>query len=113
MLAAAHQRVILEDWNRTAVAYPAGQCIQQLIEEQAARTPEALALVFAGQALSYAELNARANQWAHRLQELGIGPDVRVGWGRALADWHPAFWRCSRLGCLCPLDPESRRSPEL
>jgi len=108
LLAAADERVILEDWNRSAVAYPAGQCIQQLIEEQAARTPEALALVFAEQALSYAELNARANQWAHRLMELGVGPDVLVGVAleRSLDMVIGLLAVLKAGGAYVPLDPE-------
>ncbi|WP_189386288.1 condensation domain-containing protein, partial [Pseudomonas brenneri] len=108
LLAAAHERVILEDWNRTAAAYPAGQCIQQLIEEQAARTPEAVALVFAGQQLSYAELNARANQWAHRLLELGVGPDVLVGVAveRSLEMVIGLLAVLKAGGAYVPLDPE-------
>jgi amino acid adenylation domain-containing protein/non-ribosomal peptide synthase protein (TIGR01720 family) len=70
---------VLHDWNRSQVEYPADACIQQLIEEQAARTPDSVALVFAETQLTYAELNVRANQWAHRLIELGVGPDVLVG----------------------------------
>ncbi|WJM89444.1 non-ribosomal peptide synthase/polyketide synthase [Pseudomonas brenneri] len=108
LLATAHERVILEDWNRTAAAYPAGQCIQQLIEEQAARTPEAVALVFAGQQLSYAELNARANQWAHRLLELGVGPDVLVGVAveRSLEMVIGLLAVLKAGGAYVPLDPE-------
>ncbi|TWR71543.1 non-ribosomal peptide synthetase, partial [Pseudomonas brenneri] len=89
-------------------AYPAGQCIQQLIEEQAARTPEAVALVFAEQQLSYAELNARANQWAHRLLELGVGPDVLVGVAveRSLEMVIGLLAVLKAGGAYVPLDPE-------
>ncbi|MFA7942969.1 non-ribosomal peptide synthase/polyketide synthase [Pseudomonas brenneri] len=108
LLATAHERVILEDWNRTAAAYPAGQCIQQLIEEQAARTPDAVALVFAEQQLSYAELNTRANQWAHRLLELGVGPDVLVGVAveRSLEMVVGLLAVLKAGGAYVPLDPE-------
>lgn len=58
--------------------YPTGRCIHHLIEEQAARTPDADAVIFESERLSYAELNARANQLAHHLQRHGIGPDVPV-----------------------------------
>ncbi|WP_189386290.1 non-ribosomal peptide synthetase, partial [Pseudomonas brenneri] len=102
------QQQMLHDWNRTAAAYPAGQCIQQLIEEQAARTPEAVALVFAEQQLSYAELNARANQWAHRLLELGVGPDVLVGVAveRSLEMVIGLLAVLKAGGAYVPLDPE-------
>ena len=78
LLSGADERQMLVDWNRTEMERPAA-CIAQLIEQQSAHTPESVALVFADQQLSYAELNARANQWAHRLIELGVGPDVLVG----------------------------------
>jgi amino acid adenylation domain-containing protein len=54
------------------------QCVHELFELQAAETPNATALVFKDQSLSYQELNTRANQLAHRLRELGVGPEVRV-----------------------------------
>src|SRR5262249_18730536 len=60
------------------VAYPEPQCIHELFEAQAARTPEAVALVFAEEELSYEELNHRANQLAHHLRELGTGPETMV-----------------------------------
>ncbi|MDR0281376.1 MAG: amino acid adenylation domain-containing protein, partial [Paucimonas sp.] len=55
------------------------QCIHQLIEAQAARSPQSVAMSFAGEQLTYAQLNARANQLAHKLREQGVGPDVLVG----------------------------------
>ncbi|MDC3955511.1 AMP-binding protein, partial [Polyangium jinanense] len=66
-------------WNDTAVAYPDCKCIHELFEEQAARTPDAVALVFAEQELTYRELDQRSNQLAHHLRALGVGPEVRVG----------------------------------
>jgi amino acid adenylation domain-containing protein len=64
--------------NDTAAPFPREQCIHQLLEEQAARTPEGTALVFEDTSLSYAELNAQANRLAHHLMALGVGPDSRV-----------------------------------
>ena len=66
-------------WNDTAVDYPRDRCIHQLFEQQVARTPDATAVVFEDTRLTYAELNARANQLAHHLITLGVGPDVLVG----------------------------------
>ncbi|PXX58018.1 condensation domain-containing protein, partial [Pseudomonas sp. LAIL14HWK12:I1] len=79
LLNAAQQQQVVYDWNRTHADYPLEQCLQQLIEAQVAATPDAPALVFAEQALSYRELNRRANQLAHKLREQGVGPDVLVG----------------------------------
>jgi amino acid adenylation domain-containing protein/non-ribosomal peptide synthase protein (TIGR01720 family) len=68
---------LLVEWNETEVAYPQ-QCIHELFEAQAARTPEAVALVFAEARLSYRELNQHANQLGHYLQQLGVGPETLV-----------------------------------
>jgi len=73
---------LLFEWNRTHVDFPKDRCINELFEEQAERTPEALAVVFGDMRLSYRELNERANQWAHRLQHfghLGAGPETLIG----------------------------------
>ncbi|HEX2076942.1 MAG TPA: amino acid adenylation domain-containing protein, partial [Longimicrobium sp.] len=70
---------VVEEWNRTAAPYPADRCIHQLFEAQAARTPGAVAVTFGGEALTYAELDARANRLANHLARLGVGPEVRVG----------------------------------
>ncbi|HEY0607598.1 MAG TPA: amino acid adenylation domain-containing protein, partial [Herpetosiphonaceae bacterium] len=78
ILPAAEQQQLLVEWNATAVGYPQDVCLHTLIEQQAARTPEAIALVFESASLSYAELNARANQLAHALRALGVGAETRV-----------------------------------
>jgi len=69
----------LADWNRTEAQYPADQCVHQLVEAQVGLRPEATAVVQEKNALSYGELNARANQLAHYLRQRGVGPDVPVG----------------------------------
>jgi amino acid adenylation domain-containing protein len=69
----------LAQWNATQVPYPAELCAHQLFEQQACATPEALALVFAGETLAYRELNGRANRLAHHLRSIGVGPEVGVG----------------------------------
>jgi amino acid adenylation domain-containing protein len=66
-------------WNQTETVYPQKHLLPQLIEDQVERTPTAPAVVFEGQSLTYRELNRRANQLAHYLQENGVGPDVIVG----------------------------------
>ena len=59
--------------------YPTEQCLHELFEQQAERTPAAVALVFETEQVSYRELNERANQLAHYLRQLGVGPEARVG----------------------------------
>ncbi|WP_420127101.1 non-ribosomal peptide synthase/polyketide synthase [Longimicrobium sp.] len=78
VLPEGERRQVLEAWNRTAAAYPADRCIHQLFEAQAARTPEAVAVRFKDESLTYGELNARANRLAHHLAGLGVGPETRV-----------------------------------
>lgn len=66
-------------WNATQATYPKEQCLSQLFEAQVERSPEAVALIFDGQKLTYRELNERANQLAHHLCRLGVEPEVHVG----------------------------------
>lgn len=68
----------LVDWNATARFVPAAASLHELFARQAANTPDAIALVQDSQRLTYSELNARANQLAHALQQRGIGPEDRV-----------------------------------
>ena len=70
---------LLVEWNDTATDYPQDKCIHQLFEAQVELTPDAVALVFEGQELTYSELNSRANQLAHYLQKLGVQPETLVG----------------------------------
>ncbi|HKP82391.1 MAG TPA: amino acid adenylation domain-containing protein, partial [Pyrinomonadaceae bacterium] len=79
LLNSEERRLLLTGWNDTKTNYGPARCLHQLFEEQAARTPEATAVVCEGERLSYSELNERANRLAHRLRELGIGPEQRVG----------------------------------
>ncbi|MGF6547484.1 amino acid adenylation domain-containing protein [Paraburkholderia youngii] len=79
ILPAAERRYLLEELNRTEVAYPSERCIHELFEAQVRRAPEAVALVHEGGELSYGELNARANRLAHHLVGLGVRPDQPVG----------------------------------
>src|SRR6185503_10498641 len=79
VLPAAERRLLVEDWNATAADYPQDQCIHELFEAQAARRPDAIALVHDDSVLSYGELDARANRLAHHLRTLGVGPEVVVG----------------------------------
>jgi amino acid adenylation domain-containing protein len=72
-------RQLLVTCNQTAANYPFDRCVQELFEEQAAKTPNRLALVFEDQQFTYGELNARANQLAHWLRGQRVGPNVLVG----------------------------------
>ncbi|HEX8537643.1 MAG TPA: MupA/Atu3671 family FMN-dependent luciferase-like monooxygenase, partial [Cystobacter sp.] len=79
LLTAAERHQVLDGWNDTSNERPPTACIHTLFEGRAERFPNAPALVFGDQRLSYQELNARANQLAHELRALGVGPEVRVG----------------------------------
>ena len=72
------RRLQLQDWNATAAAWSSEACLHARVEAQVLRTPQATAVVSGEVRLSYAQLNARANQLAHRLIQLGVGPDERV-----------------------------------
>ncbi|MFJ2529352.1 non-ribosomal peptide synthase/polyketide synthase [Pseudomonas helmanticensis] len=76
---AAERAATLLQWNPAVADFPNEQCLHHLIEAQAARAPQAVAVTYAEQSLSYGELNSRANQLAHKLITSGVGPDVRVG----------------------------------
>ncbi|MDZ7342104.1 MAG: non-ribosomal peptide synthase/polyketide synthase, partial [candidate division KSB1 bacterium] len=79
MLTDEEKHRFLIEWNHTGAAFPDQCCIHELFEAQVERTPDAIAVVFEGQQLTYRELNARANQLANFLREQGIGPDKIVG----------------------------------
>src|SRR5579885_1896739 len=94
-------------WNATAHPLPEQPVVHLHIEAQAARTPQATALFFEGQALSYRDLNERANQLAHHLQACGVGPEVLVGVymerSVELIISLLAIWKAG--GAYVPLDP--------
>ncbi|HYR07681.1 MAG TPA: amino acid adenylation domain-containing protein, partial [Longimicrobium sp.] len=107
LLDGAERARVVEEWNRTDAAYPADRCIHQLFQAQAARTPDAAAVVFGDASLSYRELDARANRIAHHLAGLGVGPEVRVGLclERGL-DLLPALLGVIKAGgAYVPVDP--------
>ncbi|HQY72070.1 MAG TPA: condensation domain-containing protein, partial [Pseudomonadales bacterium] len=79
LLTVAERRQVLLEWNATARDYGQGKRLHGLVEAQAARTPEAVALEFEGRELTYAQLNGRANQLARVLRRKGVGPDALVG----------------------------------
>ncbi len=79
LLSDAERQKILGEWNATGVDFDRGECIHTLFEARVAETPDATAVVYEAESLSYGELDAHANQLAHHLRGLGIGPDKLVG----------------------------------
>lgn len=79
ILTDAERRRTIQEWNATETEYPSARCIHELFAEQVARTPDATAIVFDDQQLTYAELNGRADRLAARLRGHGAGPDVLIG----------------------------------
>ena len=107
LLTMTEQQQLFVEWNATRVNYPQKQCLHLLVEAQVEKTPDACALVFEEKRLTYGQLNQKANQLAHYLQTLGVGPDVLVG---------IAMERCPEMiygllgilkagGAYVPLDP--------
>ncbi|WP_256658338.1 non-ribosomal peptide synthetase [Pseudomonas sp. DG56-2] len=109
LLETEEQALIVEQWNDTTVTdYPLDTPIHRLIEEQVLATPDAPALHFGEQALSYRELDQRANQLAHQLIALGVGPEVLVGIAveRSLEMVVGLLAILKAGGAYVPLDPE-------
>lgn len=79
ILTEAEQKLIVDEFNDTAKEFPTDKCVHQLFEDQAKITPDATAVVYKEQQLTYHELNQKANSIAHRLQEFNIGPECLVG----------------------------------
>ncbi|HXH09698.1 MAG TPA: amino acid adenylation domain-containing protein [Alphaproteobacteria bacterium] len=79
LLTEAERHELVVEWNDTARDFPRELCLHELIEQQVERTPDAVAVVDGRAEFTYGELNRRANQLAHRLRALGVGPDVLVG----------------------------------
>ncbi|MFV9652959.1 non-ribosomal peptide synthase/polyketide synthase [Pseudomonas citrulli] len=108
MLSPSQWQQMVEDWNHTSVDYPRERCVHQLFEAQALTQPHAIALQFNGEAVSYSELNRRANRLAHRLIAAGVGPDVRVA-VHVERSLHMVVGLLATLkagGAYVPLDPQ-------
>ncbi|MBY9025040.1 non-ribosomal peptide synthetase [Pseudomonas fluorescens] len=108
LLDSAERELIVEGWNATATEYPLSRSVHSLIEDQVRATPDSLALVFGEQRLTYAQLNARANQLADVLIEHGVGPEVLVGISveRSLEMVVGLLAILKAGGAYLPLDPE-------
>src|SRR5580704_10387154 len=112
LLTAEERRQIVVEWNDTHHAFPRERSLHQFIEEQVERTPDAPALIFESQELSYRELNARANQLAHRLRGLGVGPEklVAICAERSVEMVVGLLGVMKAGGAYVPIDPDYPRS---
>jgi len=79
LMSETEQQQLLVEWNKTKTDYPTDKCIHELFEAQIEKTPDAVAVVFEEQKLTYSQLNSKANQLAHYLQKLGVKPQMLVG----------------------------------
>jgi amino acid adenylation domain-containing protein len=107
ILTEAERHQILHEWNDTQVDYPQDRLIHQLFEAQAEQTPDGIALVFEEEQLTYRELNQRANQLAHYLQSVGVGPETLVGIAveRSLEMVVGLYGILKAGGAYVPIDP--------
>ena len=115
LLEAAERHQLLVEWNATQREYPLDRCLHHWFEDQVARAPDAIAVQFPStssghnedQCLTYRELNARANQLAHRLHALGVGPQTLVGvcMERSLEMVTALYGVLKAGGAYVPLDP--------
>ena len=112
LLSDAEQRQLLVEWNSASIGDASDLCVHQLFEAQAGRTPDAIAIAFAEERVTYRQLNCRANQLAHHLRRLGIGPEKTVG---ICMDLSPnmivgVLAVLKAGGAFVPLDPDYPRS---
>ena len=108
ILTPAEKHQLLVDWNDTKKDYAKDKCIHEIFEAQVEKTPNAIALVFEEQELTYRELNRRANQLAHYLQSQAVGPEVLVGiyMDRSIEMVVGLLAILKAGGAYVPLDPE-------
>ncbi|WHZ21724.1 MAG: polyketide synthase module [Nitrospira sp.] len=107
LLTEPERRSAVVDWNATAAAYPHDQCVHQVVDQQAGRTPEAVAVRGAEQSLTYGELEVRAERVADALVAAGVGPNARVGLcvERSIAMVVGLLGILKAGGAYVPLDP--------
>jgi amino acid adenylation domain-containing protein len=108
MLGAEEQRQLIDEYNDTEVVCGAAVSVHEAFEAQVARSPEATAVVWGTERITYAELNERANQLGHYLQRAGVGPEVRVGlWlERSIEMVVGVLGVLKAGGAYVPLDPQ-------
>ncbi len=106
LLTTAEHRQLVNDWNATQASYP-NRCVHELFEEQAVRTPDAIALSFEEKRITYRELDGMANAVARHLRELGVGPEVIVAicMERSVAMVAGLLGILKSGGAYLPLDP--------
>ncbi len=111
LLTAPERQQLLVEWNATATNYPKDQCLHQIFEAQASRAPQAMALSFNGRQHTYQQLDTAANQLAHFLIKLGIGPKIPVGIcvEPSLEKMIGVLGILKAGGSYVPLDPEYPR----
>jgi len=107
LLTDEERQTMLVDWNQTAMDFSRRQCVHELFAAQVAAAPQAVAVVFDGQSLTYEELNWRANQLAHHLKFLGAGPDslVAISMDRSLEMVIALLGTLKAGAAYVPLDP--------
>ncbi|MGD1702703.1 amino acid adenylation domain-containing protein [Dapis sp. BLCC M229] len=107
IITATERKQLVIDWNNTFTEYPTDKCIHELFEEQVKCNPQAVAVVFEDQQLTYQQLNCRANQLAHYLQTKGVKPEVLVGicMERSLEMMVGLLGILKAGGAYVPLDP--------
>ncbi|HXE42402.1 MAG TPA: condensation domain-containing protein, partial [Candidatus Baltobacteraceae bacterium] len=107
ILTASEKQKMLVEWNNNAADFPKDKCVHELFEEQVARTPDAAALIFNDEWMTYRELNERANSFAQKLRALGVAPDSRVGIcvERSFNMIVGVMGILKAGGCYLPLDP--------
>lgn len=103
------RRLALETWNDTATGEAQAECVHRLVEAQAARAPDEIAVVCGERSLTHAELNRRANQLAHHLKGIGVEPEVVVGalFDRSIEMVVALLGVLKAGGVWLPLDPDS------
>lgn len=107
ILSAAERQQLIEDWNQTKFDYP-NKLFHQLFALQAAKTPDAIAVVCGDKQITYQELDKRSNQLAHYLQQLGVAPEVLVGIciDRSIETIVGVLGILKAGGAYVPLDPD-------
>ena len=99
----------MEEWNATEIAYPEDSCLHQLFENQVEQTPDAIAVVFENQELTYQEFKPEEPiSWRNYLRKLGVRPEVLVGVfiDRSIEMMVGLLGILKAGGAYVPLDPD-------